>query len=567
MQAMDTAAADLYEEDGKDLAGYDFEPLPTLPEDEENVSLADILSLRDSGLSEQEAWAVCLECSLSMRSVAHAAIFQTLCITPDTLAFNTSGNVCFMEQLSDDPEGAFVPPEFDVTGNTFEAHIYSLGATLKAALEYVTEPEPEPRLSQDLEALLSQMQAEDPRDRPDLESIIALCEEKMLFTSSCRLCRSLSAIGRRVLSIESFGAFQDVTESGWSGRPAAGGLGPRKQPGGRAADPECLPQRPAPEAHGSPEQSAALPSKALLSAPVRNGERLASLILDTQRPLGDLERSRLRKVQTFPRLLPDGPEAGTLCLTLTPTKNQPPKSEVFPPDPREAFLDGKNGLSSYKSQPKSRLWPEREPELQQRGPGDASRSGDRVSGALGWSPVEESTPSRSEDPGDAGPEPRTSRADEGTPDRAGEPASAAGEQGVSLQELLYQLGRPFKEYELWALSHACLTALRTHSEHPAYLCLDSVLVAKDGAVLFSPPPANGTYDTFFLAPEVAEQELVTEKVTGPPHPFLQLPAPTSPVEPPFCPESLAVGKEAGYPPPEQRVTSRALALLAWAASP
>lgn len=220
----------------------------------------------------------------------------------------------------------------------------------------------------------------------------------------------------------------DVTESGWSGRPAAGSLGPRKQPGGRAADPEGLPQRPAPEAHGSPEQPAALPSKALLSAPVRNGERLASLILDTQRPLGDLERSRLRKVQTFPRLLPDGPEAGTLCLTLTPTKNQPPKSEVFPPDPREAFLDGKNGLSSYKSQPKSRLWPEREPELQQGGPGDASRSGDRVSGALGWSPVEESAPSRSEEPGDAGPEPRTSRADEGTPDRAGEPASAAGEQ-------------------------------------------------------------------------------------------------------------------------------------------
>lgn len=67
---------------------------------QENVSLADILSLRDSGLSEQEAWAVCLECSLSMRSVAHSAIFQTLCITPDTLAFNTSGNVCFMEQLS-----------------------------------------------------------------------------------------------------------------------------------------------------------------------------------------------------------------------------------------------------------------------------------------------------------------------------------------------------------------------------------------------------------------------------------------------------------------------------------
>lgn len=50
-----------------------------------------------------------------------------------------------------------------------QAHIYSLGATLKAALEYVAEPELEPKLSTDLEGLLSQMQAEDPRDRPDLE--------------------------------------------------------------------------------------------------------------------------------------------------------------------------------------------------------------------------------------------------------------------------------------------------------------------------------------------------------------------------------------------------------------
>lgn len=50
-----------------------------------------------------------------------------------------------------------------------QAHIYSLGATLKAALEYVTEPELEPKLSLDLETLLGQMQAEDPRDRPDLK--------------------------------------------------------------------------------------------------------------------------------------------------------------------------------------------------------------------------------------------------------------------------------------------------------------------------------------------------------------------------------------------------------------
>lgn len=34
MQAMDPASRGFYEEDGKDLDFYDFEPLPTLPEDE-----------------------------------------------------------------------------------------------------------------------------------------------------------------------------------------------------------------------------------------------------------------------------------------------------------------------------------------------------------------------------------------------------------------------------------------------------------------------------------------------------------------------------------------------------
>lgn len=34
MQAMDPTSRGFYEEDGKDLDFYDFEPLPTLPEDE-----------------------------------------------------------------------------------------------------------------------------------------------------------------------------------------------------------------------------------------------------------------------------------------------------------------------------------------------------------------------------------------------------------------------------------------------------------------------------------------------------------------------------------------------------
>ncbi|XP_053840009.1 kinase non-catalytic C-lobe domain-containing protein 1 isoform X4 [Vidua macroura] len=221
------AAEDVFyeEEEEEEVNCYDFEPLPTLLEDEENVSLADILSLRDSCLTEQDIWAICLECCHSLKSIAHSAIFQTLCITPDTLAFNTNGNVCFMEQLSDDPEGAFVPPEFDITGNTFEAHIYSLGATLKAAIEYIVEPETESEFGQDLHTLLEQMQEENPENRPDIESILSLCEEKMKIASSSNICRSLSAVGRRVLSIESFGASQDVCDNMWKGRMCQRNLG------------------------------------------------------------------------------------------------------------------------------------------------------------------------------------------------------------------------------------------------------------------------------------------------------------------------------------------------------
>ncbi|XP_066211428.1 kinase non-catalytic C-lobe domain-containing protein 1 isoform X2 [Saccopteryx leptura] len=508
MQAMDPAAADFFEEDGKDLDFYDFEPLPTLPEDEENVSLADILSLRDSGLSEQEAWAVCLECCLSMRSVVHSVIFQTLCITPDTLAFNTSGNVCFMEQLSDDPEGAFVPPEFDVTGNTFEAHIYSLGATLKAALEYVVEPQQEPRLSPDLEALLDQMQAEDPGNRPDLESIVALCEEKMRLTSSCHLCRSLSAVGRRVLSIESFGAFQDISESAWRGRLAPRCVGPKRQPGDHSAGPEAPP---APQ--GRPQTTAydpmTLPSKPLLSPMVRNGdshggEGLTCLTLDTQ---GPAERGRLRKVQTVPRLLSEGPEASALCLPFASVKNQLPTADFSPPHPRKALPEGKNGLSSVKAPPMSRLRPEQE------GAQGAGHSEGGAARVPGQGPVQGPHLPHPEDPQEADRDPGTLGASEQVAAGAGDLGRAGMDQGISLQDLLSKLGRPFKEYELWALSHACLSALHAHRQHPAFLCPDSVLVAEDGTVLFGPPPANGTSNSFFLAPEVAEQKLVTEKAS------------------------------------------------------
>ncbi|XP_058155452.1 kinase non-catalytic C-lobe domain-containing protein 1 [Dasypus novemcinctus] len=545
-QAMEPAAADFYEEDGKALDFYDFEPLPTLPEDEENVSLADILSLRDSGLSEREAWAVCLECSLSMRSVAHSALFQTLLITPDTLAFNTSGNVCFMEQLSDDPEGAFVPPEFDVTGNTFEAHIYSLGATLKAAVDYVAEPELEPTLSPDLEALLGRMQAEEPRDRPDLESVIALCEEKVPPAASCRLCRSLSAVGRRVLSIEAFGAFQDVSESAWRGRLASRSGGPLRQPGGRSPKPEALPppEGLAPKHPDSPEREPLKPSPSALASSGEGGapkapradDGLAGLLLDSRGPLGELDggprRSRLRKVQTVPRLLDGGPEADGPCLLLPgalDTRSPLPLPGLPPPDYSTGLPEGRNGPPSCKAQPQPRPWPQRGGA---QGTGGAERGGPPPGspshGGAARSPrrpepegappphgAEEAGPlPQPASPQDAGLDAGGPGTGRGAPEEARGAGSTASEQAwVSLQDLLSKLGRSFKEHELWALCHECLRTLQAGVHFPAHLCLDSVLVAEDGTVLFGPPRAHGSYNSFFLAPEVAEGKLATEKAS------------------------------------------------------
>ena len=228
----------------------------------------------------------------------------------------------------------------------------------------------------------------------------------------------------------------DVSEITWRERLAPKSVGPRRQPGDCSVDPAALPaleSRPPSPAGEGLEHPGTPPSKAPLSAPVKNGEspgqeglvpeRLACLLLDAQRPLGDpdrgfLERSRLRKVQTLPRLPPCGPEAGALCLSLTSTKTQPPAPEFFPPDPRKPFPEGKNGLTSFQAQPESRLWPERDAELR--------RGGDR--GAHGRGPTEESPPPGSKGPRDAGRDPGTPEPDDGTADRAGEPGGAALEQ-------------------------------------------------------------------------------------------------------------------------------------------
>ena len=68
------------------------------PQGDETVSLSDVLIARDACLQEDELWALCRECCLVLEVVNNSPDqFQTLCVTPDTVAFDQVGNVCFLD--------------------------------------------------------------------------------------------------------------------------------------------------------------------------------------------------------------------------------------------------------------------------------------------------------------------------------------------------------------------------------------------------------------------------------------------------------------------------------------
>ncbi|XP_065495227.1 kinase non-catalytic C-lobe domain-containing protein 1 [Caloenas nicobarica] len=627
------AADDVFYEEEEEVNCYDFEPLPTLLEDEENVSLADILSLRDSCLTEQDIWAICLECCHSLKSIAHSAIFQTLCITPDTLAFNTNGNVCFMEQLSDDPEGAFVPPEFDITGNTFEAHIYSLGATLKAAIEYIVEPETESEFGKDLHTLLEQMQEENPENRPDIESILSLCEEKLKIASSSSICRSLSAVGRRVLSIESFGASQDVCDNMWKGRMCQRSLGSKiysNEQNSIAGDSSAVEDVTATchkdssvvtmvtgRESGLKEMQNDLDNKktqhSQLATQAKKSkeedkhavytDNFASLALDIKSCVIDLERDgifkrgSLRKIKTFPKLPLEPGDTNNFFTSVTNSgplarKNHFLTQESLPLDNNNEVAFSKGNLNSFAvSNP-----PEIEPKNHQvndlhleaqcvctqvSGMNLEERmsliNGKKV-GFASSDHKEDCSDATSEMPNTAGMLKGPNQSIAGTkmlnnymaledssetfqgsnenslphfnkmasvlttkpsgnrygsnlirsPELSNGGMSAnnnednlcggrgseikSNEQWTSLKLLLSWYGKPLKDYELWALCHECLCTLQTCIDYPVVLCLDSVLIDCHGSVLFAAPKPEESCDMFYLAPEIEEEDVDTEKV-------------------------------------------------------
>ncbi|KAM6916249.1 kinase non-catalytic C-lobe domain-containing protein 1 [Xenentodon cancila] len=511
---------------------YELEHLPPLLEDEENVSLADILSLRDSCLCEEEVWAVCSECVLALQSIRPSQLFHTLCITPDTLAFNAHGNVCFMEQLSDDPEGSFVPPEFDNTGSTFEGHIYSLGSTLSAALNFVIEPELEADLGEEVQRVLEQMQEEKPEDRPLLQDILLLAEARLSHTSSAVVCRKLSSVGRRVLSIESVSNFQEGQEGSWEAR-------------WQHPKPRCLLKRLSSDDKTKDRSDSSVANSlsrqqlcggwdpSLWSEDVDCRGEDAVILSDEMDCRSHNSSPVRRKAQQ--RL---GRAKGALNRSCSvPDSNNPPCLSTPPHGDISIPVSDLTEIGADEHYSCKSLWSRR---LQRLNRGQSCETYPQCSPedsdemCCGKTNIHEYCESQSKDNTQVKASPCASCQELGMEHGPQDDQSALNhnlyilnnymtksmlclneesqDEWVSLRELLTHCGRRLAVNELWALCYTCLSTLQTYIDFPAYLCLDTVYVSCEGDVLFLKPKNIESQDDFFLAPEYQEHGIVTEKV-------------------------------------------------------
>ncbi|XP_056617099.1 kinase non-catalytic C-lobe domain-containing protein 1 isoform X2 [Triplophysa dalaica] len=467
--------------------------LPPLLEDEENVSLADILCLRDDGLTEQELWAVCVECVCSLQSISLSPLYHTLCITPDTLAFNAHGNVCFMEQMNDDPDACFIPPEFDKTGNTFEGHVFSLGSSLSSALNYISDVDLE--LSPESTRLLKQMQMEDPEDRPPLkvsvsQDVMSQAEVVLGNVSPASVCRSLSAIGRRVLSIESVAALQDGWET--SGQqfvehkssrsnsvenPRADGVMIRNFSSDSCDGEELAVRRRAMISNGSPWSGGSSDSRSQNSSPVHRRSQ--------GRSSGRARRALNRSCSV-------------------PDSNNPP---AFSPPPHAPISMMMADLSDITEEENAVTgWSDRLHRAALKTASDSEREESEMADHTPEAPDIQQTRQR-----DAVDEETSEDAERRAGSNHMSRSMTFQKRWMSLRDVLSQSSQPFSVNELWALCHMCLTTLQTYSDLPDDLCLDSVYVTREGEMLFMRSKNTASCDVFFMAPEFQTHGIVTEK--------------------------------------------------------
>ncbi|KAM9477928.1 kinase non-catalytic C-lobe domain-containing protein 1 [Clarias gariepinus] len=515
------------EEDAEEEERAKVGALPPLLEDEENVSLADILCLRDSCLSEQEVWAVCAECVRSLQSISRSPLFYTLCITPDTLAFNAHGNVCFMEQLNDDPEGSFVPPEFDKTGNTFEGHVFSLGSTLSAALGYDIDPETE--LGADTRRLLEQMQEEKPDDRPCPQVMLSLAEAKIRDTTTRAVCRKLSAIGRRVLSIESVAPFQDEWEKSYQFMEYKGSQSSSVE--NHTYD-QLMARHYSTDSHEDEEhqvkQRRRVCNGSFRSGSVDGYHGGPMSLRDVNAVYPSQNSFPFLKMNQDVRWRRSRSALNRSCSI--PDSNNPP---VFS-SPSHTNLSMMVADLSEIGGDESMIRQWEDHVLKESHKTDADRteqvhshfieSVNRINNStptyvsVGAAPdyIGQSAVIRDETPVfSTYVEEEIKYSSLGCSNHMTKSMLCLNEESqdewVSLRELLSHCTRPLSVNELWALCYTCLSTLQTYTDFPAFLCLDSVYVGWDGDLLFLMPKNTGSNDVFYVAPEFQEHGILTEK--------------------------------------------------------
>ncbi|XP_051937203.1 kinase non-catalytic C-lobe domain-containing protein 1 [Hippocampus zosterae] len=527
-------------------AYYEMDHLPPLLEDEENVSLADILTLRDSCLSEEDVWAVCAECVLALQSIRPSHLFHTLCITPDTLAFNAHGNVCFMEQLSDDPEGLFVPPEFDSTGNTFEGHVFSLGSTLSAALTFVIEPELEAELDEETHKLLEKMQAKKPENRPLIQDILFQAQTRLPHTSSAAVCRKLSSVGRRVLSIESISNFQDGQESGeaiWQHSKSK-----RQSSYDMSKD---FTVNTAFKANGlSRHQVCVGWDSSLWAEDADNADRYCRGSGDDQDCRShNSSPVRVKAQRRFNRTKGVLNRSCSVPDSNNPPGPTPPHGNISVPvsDLTEIGADEHLCCKSVWGNRSKRLARGRSSESYPRRSAEdcvsslANYSISRANGnAVEASSDEESNyqdchvnafkeESRDVAPSctSASPNPVDVEYDKfgakiSKNHKCSMPKNymtksmlflnqVSLDEWITLRELLARCGLGLTGNELWALCYTCLSSLQTYLDFPAFLSLDTVYISFQGAMLFLTPKNFVSRDALYLSPEYQNHGIVTEK--------------------------------------------------------
>ncbi|KAL2083141.1 hypothetical protein ACEWY4_020914 [Coilia grayii] len=445
-----------------------------------------------------------------------------------------------------------------------QGHIYSLGCTLCAALEFVIEPELRAELGAETKRLLEQMQQENPEDRPRPQDILSLGELRLTSSSSLTICRKLSSIGRRVLSIESVATLQDRWETSWeshwrqvkacqlfSEQSSVDGcsgvvgnhIGEWVASGSCAAneprddvnvddDDLPLPQCHCPRPSASPWR----PAEKDTCENGLSGREAYGVIEDMEAFQGPGDSSRSQNSSPVHCRAPARRKQPWAVLNRSwsvPDSHDPPPMLSPPPYPDiSSHVDDLTEIGEEEEEPRLAgplAWNRALRRGSASAPPPEETCDAEVSHASAHMPSDTSEAAGSADwseqevvDDDDQTSPSSSSAETVRNNHMYSPNNhmtksmlclneESQDEWISLRELLTRCSRPLSVKELWALCYTCLATLQTYIDFPAYLCLDTMYVGCEGEILFLKPKNTGSCDAFYLAPEYLEHGIVTEK--------------------------------------------------------